>query len=356
VPHGATFHFSVSDQPIRAGGARAASDYIGRRGKHLAHDGDPTAGGLVASGLVGWPDGQDGDAARDMWAAAEAAEQPKRARPDLAAKRAAAGVEPREKVIGHRLILALPSSLDDTARARLLNGFALHIRDQHQLGVEWAHHRGDRARLNDHGHVNVSGRELGADGTFGRKSRAFSHDKTPTGIRSSDTISALRLEWERRVNRELERAGQAVRVDSRSLRTAALEDATGSARRARVRVPPAAYARAQEATARQASTNIRKPARRPSTDPRSIYQRHRIRPPYLNNQRDAEALAKVAARDAAHGAAIREQTLRTEALRVMQEVEHLRKDVIFWERIRVLAQKMAQKIRQGVQEKGRLQR
>ena len=348
MPRGATFHLSVSDHPIRVGGARAASDYIGRRGKHLAHDGDPTAGGLVASGLVGWPSGHDGEDAREMWAAAETAEQPKRARPDLAAKRAAAGTTPREKVIGHRLIVALPSSLDDTARARLLNGFALHIRDQHQLGVEWAHHRGDRARLNDHGHINISGRELGADGTFGRKSRAFSHDKTSTGIRSSDTVSALRLEWERRVNRELERAGKTVRIDSRSLRKAALEDNTGPARRKRVRVPPAAYARAQEATARQVGNQTKRPPRRPDTDPRSVYQRHQIKPPYLNAQKDAEALSKVAAREAAHEAAGREQTVRAEALRIIREIEHLQQDVLLWEKLKALAQRATQQMKQVV--------
>ena len=160
----------------------------------LAHD-YRAKGGHVAGGMVGW---HDEPAA--LWNAAEATERHPRA------------------MLAREVQIALPRDLDDDGRRRLVEGFAVWLRDRHGIAVQWDIHRPDRPAEadNPHAHLLLTTRAVGADGRFGAKTREL--DKSTT---SGTHIEAWRAEWERAVNAELAAIGRAARVDCRSLRAKA---------------------------------------------------------------------------------------------------------------------------------------
>jgi hypothetical protein len=109
--------------------------------------------------------------------------------------------------------LALPAELDAEDRAALVRDFGQALVARYGVAVDVAlhapHREGDQR--NHHAHVLTTTRAIGAEG-FGDKTRVLDAAKTG-GVE----IEALRALWAGMQNRALERAGQAARVDHRSL-------------------------------------------------------------------------------------------------------------------------------------------
>lgn len=149
--------------------------------------------------VIGW---RSTDPA-DLWNAAEAAEKRKDGQPARSS------------------ILALPHDLDDAARARIVRGYALHLRDRHNVAVMTAIHRPEKdgegiEGLNDHVHIIETTRRV-ESGQLGAKVSEMS-DRT----QSRKEVQHRRAEWQRRVNAELAKAEKKdgvkrQRVDSSSL-------------------------------------------------------------------------------------------------------------------------------------------
>jgi len=129
-----------------------------------------------------------------LWNAAEAAENRKNAQ------------------TAREVVLALPHELDAGQRRALVEGFAAWLAERHGVAVDVAIHAPARQgdERNTHAHLLATTRRLGAEG-FGEKTREL--DARETGAAQ---ITAWRQEWAQEVNRNLERAGVAARVDCRS--------------------------------------------------------------------------------------------------------------------------------------------
>lgn len=109
--------------------------------------------------------------------------------------------------------LALPAELGAEDRAALVRDFGAALVARYGVVVDVAlhapHREGDQR--NHHAHVLTTTRAIGAEG-FGDKTRILDAAKTG-GVE----IEALRGVWAELQNRALERAGEAARVDHRSL-------------------------------------------------------------------------------------------------------------------------------------------
>ena len=202
-------------------------------------------GRVVAFGSVG-PKGSSWTAS-DLWGGAEKAEIKSKAR------------------TAQERVLALPHELDEKTHRRLLNGYALWLRDEYGTASTWALHapnqRGDQR--NTHGHILTTTRTVGMDSEgrpeFGPKVRALSGKRDQV----SAEFEKQRAEWAKRVNAELERVKSPRRLDHRShARRAEAGDGPpemeagahkGARRAAKERRDPAARkaARAAEAARRE---------------------------------------------------------------------------------------------------------
>lgn len=109
--------------------------------------------------------------------------------------------------------LALPAELGAEDRAGLVRDFGQALVARYGIAVDVAlhapHREGDQR--NHHAHVLTTTRAIGAEG-FGDKTRVLDAAKTG-GVE----IEAMRGLWAEMQNRALERAGEAARVDHRSL-------------------------------------------------------------------------------------------------------------------------------------------
>lgn len=109
--------------------------------------------------------------------------------------------------------LALPSEISDAARIEIAAAFAQELVDRYGVGADVAihapHREGDQR--NHHAHILTTTRALSAEG-LGAKTRIL--DATATG---GPEIEVMRALWANLQNRALERAGEAERVDHRSL-------------------------------------------------------------------------------------------------------------------------------------------
>lgn len=109
--------------------------------------------------------------------------------------------------------LALPSEISDAARIEIAGAFAQALVDRYGVGADVAihapHREGDQR--NHHAHILTTTRALSAEG-LGAKTRIL--DATATG---GPEIEVMRALWADLQNRALERAGEAERVDHRSL-------------------------------------------------------------------------------------------------------------------------------------------
>ncbi|MEO0525213.1 MAG: MobQ family relaxase [Pseudomonadota bacterium] len=128
----------------------------------------------------------------------------------------------RNSVTAREWELALPSEISTEDRSQITRDFAHELVSRYGVAVDVAihapHREGDQR--NHHAHVLTSTRKLEAEG-FTAKTRVLDSAKTG-GIE----IEQMRGVWADLQNRALERAGEAERVDHRSLeaqREAALE-------------------------------------------------------------------------------------------------------------------------------------
>jgi ATP-dependent exoDNAse (exonuclease V) alpha subunit len=126
-----------------------------------------------------------------LWNAVEAAEKRKDAQ------------------LAREIVLALPFELTDAQRVGLVREFARAEFVGEGMIADIAIHAPDRKGddRNHHAHLLLTMRELAGDG-FGKKVRDWN---------DTDRLEAWRAHWADTVNRHLERAGHASRVDHRSL-------------------------------------------------------------------------------------------------------------------------------------------
>lgn len=167
---------SITDQ--RTG---EVHDYTRRRGVEFAEM-------VLPEGAPDWDRSQ-------LWNAAEESEKRK------------------NSTVAREYELALPDELSPSERRDLVKEFARELVERHGVAVDFAIHlpgkEGDNR--NHHAHVLTSTRRLGPEG-FGEKSREL--DAKETG---SKEVEHWRERWASLSNLALERAGQGVRVDHRSL-------------------------------------------------------------------------------------------------------------------------------------------
>lgn len=162
--------------------------------------------GVVATGVIA-PDSFRCDR-NLLWNAAEAAEKRKDAR------------------TAREWVLALPSELDDARRLGLVRNFSRSLMERFGVAVDYAIHLPGRDgdQRNHHAHVLTTTRQVsrGPDGdlVFGDKAQPEQSDAQlrKLGIeRGAVLIEEVRALWETQANAALEAAGEAVRVDRRSL-------------------------------------------------------------------------------------------------------------------------------------------
>ena len=131
-----------------------------------------------------------------LWNAAEASEKRKDAR------------------LGRELVLALPVELTDMQRQELAEKMASLLANRYGLAVDVAIHQPNRRgdERNFHAHMLMSSRRITQKG-FGEKARELDdHERGPA------EVEHIRSEWARLANQALERAGQQVQIDHRSLK------------------------------------------------------------------------------------------------------------------------------------------
>jgi len=191
----AIYHLNVSVISRAAGrSATAAAAYrLGARIEdqrtRLTHDYRRRTG-VIASGIVGWPT----DSHATLWNAAEAAESR------------------CNSCTAREVMIALPAELSTEDQARLVRGFAAHLRDRYGIAATWSIHAAPKGgdERNRHAHILITTRKVDASGTFGEKTRTLDDRK-----HGPEEIKKLRLEWEQRVNSALQKAGINARVSSR---------------------------------------------------------------------------------------------------------------------------------------------
>ncbi len=154
-------------------------------------------GGVLLTGIE-TPDGAP-DWAKDrsaLWNAAEAAEKRK------------------NSTVAREVEVALPSEIDAGQMRQIVEEYSRWLSDRYGVAVDWAihqpHHRGDER--NYHAHILLTTRILGPDG-LGAKCRILDDKKTGPA-----EVVAMRERWAKVVNRALEQAGIAERIDHRSLK------------------------------------------------------------------------------------------------------------------------------------------
>ncbi|MTH80150.1 MobQ family relaxase, partial [Paracoccus aestuariivivens] len=197
----ASYHLSVKTIKRSAGrsataaaayrsGSVIACDREGRVHDYSAKQGVEACFILAPEGAPDWV--QDRAA---LWNAAEARETRK------------------NSVTAREWELALPAELDTEDRAVLVREFGAALVKRYGIAVDVAlhapHREGDQR--NHHAHVLTTTRAIGAGG-FGDKTRVLDAAKT-----GGSEIEAMRALWAGMQNRALERAGEQVRVDHRSL-------------------------------------------------------------------------------------------------------------------------------------------
>ncbi len=194
----ATFHFAVTairraaGRSVVAAAAYRACQRICDERTGLVHDYTRKAG-HIRSGVFGWSGGVG-----SLWNAAEAAERR------------------GNSVVAREITLALPHELDARQHWSLAEAFAEALGHRHQMAasvhLHEAHRLGDDRNV--HAHMLVTTRRVIEGRALGEKTREL--DTKPS---SSAHVTAWRELWEAMVNRALQEAGLAVRVDSRSMRT-----------------------------------------------------------------------------------------------------------------------------------------
>lgn len=126
-------------------------------------------------------------------------------------------------VVAREIIVALPHELWSAQRRRLAMQLAKYLHELYGVAVDVAIHQPDRGGAGDernhHAHLLFTTREVTSQG-FGAKTRVL--DTWPSG---REELTAIRAEWARMVNVELEQAGREERVTH--LANEVLDDGAG---------------------------------------------------------------------------------------------------------------------------------
>lgn len=170
--------------------------------------------GVVATGII-TPDGQ-GCERNALWNGAEAAEKRKDGR------------------TAREWVLALPAELTDQQRLDLTAQFSRSLAERFGVAVDFAIHRPGREgdQRNHHAHVLTTTRQISRDASgalvFGDKAQPELSDAQlrKQGIeKGAVLVEEVRALWEGQANSALEGAGEATRIDRRSLKARGVDRA-----------------------------------------------------------------------------------------------------------------------------------
>ena len=168
--------------------------------------------GVVATGII-TPDGQ-GCERNALWNGAEAAEKRKDAR------------------TAREWVLALPAELTDAQRQELTERFSRSLAERFGVAVDFAIHRPGKEgdQRNHHAHVLTTTRQVSHDASgalvFGDKAQPEQSDAQlrKQGIeKGAVLVEEVRALWEMQANAALEAAGEAIRIDRRSLKARGID-------------------------------------------------------------------------------------------------------------------------------------
>ena len=129
--------------------------------------------------------------------------------------------------VAREFLVALPDELNESQRRELAMAFARELADRYQIAVDVAIHapgkEGDQR--NHHAHILTSTNKVQGHG-FGNKARQldFIAHNMAGKVGQANEIDLVRERWEQLANRALEMAGQAARIDRRSLIEQGIED------------------------------------------------------------------------------------------------------------------------------------
>ncbi|MBF0892795.1 MobA/MobL family protein [Gluconobacter sp. LMG 1744] len=170
--------------------------------------------GVVATGII-TPDGQ-GCERNALWNGAEAAEKRKDGR------------------TAREWVLALPAELTDAQRLDLTAQFSRSLAERFGVAVDFAIHRPGKEgdQRNHHAHVLTTTRQISRDASgalvFGDKAQPELSDAQlrKQGIeKGAVLVEEVRALWEAQANSALEAAGEAARIDRRSLKARGVDRA-----------------------------------------------------------------------------------------------------------------------------------
>ena len=168
--------------------------------------------GVVATGII-TPDGQ-GCERNALWNGAEAAEKRKDGR------------------TAREWVIALPAELTDQQRLDLTAQFSRSLAERFGVAVDFAIHRPGREgdQRNHHAHVLTTTRHVSRDASgamvFGDKAQPELSDAQlrKQGIeKGAVLVEEVRALWETQANAALEAAGEAERIDRRSLKARGID-------------------------------------------------------------------------------------------------------------------------------------
>jgi hypothetical protein len=191
----APYHFSLSTVS-RSRGQSAVSAAAYRSGERLWCENEGlwkrprrNPADVIHAELVGWARTR-----AELWSRAETSERRKNA------------------VVAREILVALPWELSSARHRELVSGMAYWVAATYGVAIDIAIHRpraGDGKNRNHHAHLLFTTREV-AGHVFGNKTRIL--DTLKTG---STEVTRMRVEWEHRVNRALERLVGRLRVSSK---------------------------------------------------------------------------------------------------------------------------------------------
>lgn len=118
----------------------------------------------------------------------------------------------KNSTVAREIRIALPHEFNAEQREMAAREFSLNISEKYKIVCDVAIHKPDKHgdERNFHAHILMTTRRVDKDG-FGEKTREL--DSRQQGPQE---IKFMRLEWERVVNRNLEKAGHGIRIDCRS--------------------------------------------------------------------------------------------------------------------------------------------
>lgn len=100
--------------------------------------------------------------------------------------------------------VALPVELDREEQEELVRNFARSMTDEGMIADVAIH---DKEDGNPHAHIMLTTREIGSDGTWGKKNRDWN---------KKEVLEGWRVRWEEMANDALQKAGSEERIDHRS--------------------------------------------------------------------------------------------------------------------------------------------